>query len=80
MPAPAPTTAVSMFGTRITLHMGAWGMTIPREGLDGWIDFYQELADRAKGRYAEFYLPTVAALKEARTIADKRRAEHGGGA
>ena len=61
-----PEARLSEDGRSVHLCRGGWSSTFPVEELDRWLAFYRDLQNRAHGKFAKFYGPTVAALERVR--------------
>jgi hypothetical protein len=63
MVAPPPEAWLSEDGQTVHMRRGGWSGDFPATELKRWLAFYRDLKDRAHGKFAPVYGPTVAALE-----------------
>lgn len=72
MTRPALTVTLSADASTLTMAKGTWSHTIPTDDLPAWIKLYEELRDREKGKFAQFFEADVAALEQAQRDIKRR--------
>ncbi|MBN9568965.1 MAG: hypothetical protein J0H79_15335 [Alphaproteobacteria bacterium] len=62
-PVPSPEAWLSQDGSTVHMRRGGWTGEFPIADLGRWLGFYRDLQNRALGKFAYVYGPTVAALE-----------------